>query len=282
MRTQLGLSAIFLSAAVATAEQEQHADNRRLRGLAGSNECGYVPTSCCCIDGRTTCIDAICDQHGQGSNVNVANKSDGGPCGGGAYYTVRARGINRIVCKNEGEEVDIDPSLLVAGGQADEELIDTPAPEDTKPDGPAKCSIDNWSLEGRGDNHTCTSNDDCKYGCCSTGQVEGRCISPFINPAFSTFLGCMPEFSECESNRVGINSPYTDDDGEIETEYVIGIDSCEPKNPAAAGVTKCCSSSSDCAGFGEECCDRVRLQCVPKLGSDYIINQLQCLGEGVN
>ena len=94
-----------------------------------------------------------------------------------------------------------------------------------------------------------------------------------------TVLICsfLPEFSECELNRVGTSSPYTDDDGQLESEYLVGIDSCQPSNPAASGVTKCCSTSSECAGFGEECCDQVRLQCVPTLGSEDIISLLQCL-----
>ena len=51
-----------------------------------------------------------------------------------------------------------------------------------------------WQLESEGSGKGCeyTSNDNCMYGCCSTGHIEGKCISPFINPAFTSFLGCMP------------------------------------------------------------------------------------------
>jgi hypothetical protein len=327
MRTQSTLSVLFLSVAVATADQQDHVDNRRLRGLSGSTGCGFVPPSCCCIDGRTQCITALCERV-------AANNGNGLPCGGDDYYTVNVGGKSTIICMGKGKlegkgTTDLDPNR---GNEEDEETVDISTdPTDAEQKNTASlninelravfekakkaykqsintddeealkkavkdakkaleaaeaeaagsdkgpCSIENWSLEGRGEAYKCTSNNDCMYGCCSTGHIEGYCISPFINPTFSSFLGCMPEYSQCELNRVGKSSPYTDDDGGIESEYSVGIDSCKPKNPAAGGVTKCCSSSAECQDFGQECCDRVRLQCVPKLGNDDIIKRLQCL-----
>ena len=310
MKTQAALTTLILSVAAANADQaqEQHANNRQLRGLSGS--CGFVPPSCCCIDEVVTCVTALCERV-------AANNGVGLPCGGGDYYTVTAGDQSEIICMGEGGG-DLPPSTALSrttcagegvraqdcgaknpshpvsccegyqcdgkrcraeegpnrGNEEDEETLDITDPNDTEP---AKCSIGNWNLEGRGTGYECTSNDNCMYGCCSTGHIEGKCISPFINPSFVDFLGCMPEFSECELNRVGTSSPYTDDDGQLESEYLVGIDSCQPSNPAASGVTKCCSTSSECAGFGEECCDQVRLQCVPTLGSEDIISLLQCL-----
>ena len=318
MKTKAAFTTLLLSAAAASADpaQEQHANNRQLRGLSGGCA-GFVPPSCCCIDGVTTCVTALCERV-------AANKGIGLPCGGGDYYTVAAGEKSEIICMGEGGDTadELPPSTALSrtacagegvraqdcgaknplhpvsccegyqcdgkrctavegpnrGNEEDEETLDTPDPNDTAP---AKCSIGNWNLLGWGTGYECTSNDDCMYGCCSTGHIEGFCISPFINPSFVDFLGCMPEFSECALNRVEISSPYTDDDGELESEYRYGIDKCNPNsNPAAAGVTKCCSTSSECAGFGESqpaCCDKVRLQCVPKLGSEDIINRLQCL-----
>ena len=301
MNTKFGLCALLLPVTVAvaaSADQHDRADDTRqlrLRGFVGwrwgnsqTTDCGYIPPPCCCVEGQTECRPPVCE----------AAAANGGklPCGG-QFYTLG----EEIVCVGSGgEEADEIPSSSEAndnkGDQDDEEtpvkvppvvLPVEPDAEDTTsstvtPDDSAKCTIENWNLEGRGEGYSCTSNVDCKYGCCSTGQVKGKCISPFINPSFSDFLGCMPEFSECEANRADEESPYVNNKGELESQYWYGIDKCNPNsNPAAAGITKCCSSSSDCAGFGEECCDRVRLQCVPKLGNPVMIQNFQCLEEGV-
>jgi hypothetical protein len=274
MNTKSGLCALLLAVAVAvaTATADHDGDDNRqlLRGKYwpwgnARTGCGYIPPQCCCIEGQTDCRTPVCE-------IAAAN---GGklPCGGGDFYTIGSK----IVCKGSGNPI-VNPNR---GDQDDEETVgvgDSDSEDTETSDGSAKCTIENWNLEGRGEEYSCESNDDCKYGCCSTGQVEGKCISPFINPAFSDFLGCRPEFSECETNRVDEESPYTDEDGKLESEYQYGIDQCDPDiNPAAAGVTKCCETSEDCEGFGEECCDQVRLQCVPNLGNPVMIQKFNCL-----
>lgn len=283
MNTKLGLSALLLAVAVAVATATATADHdgadtrQLLRGQYWNwrnSICGHIPGHCCCIEGQTDCRAPVCE-------VAAAN---GGklPCGGGGFYTIGSK----IICKGSGNHVSPN-----RGDQDDEEIVDvgdsgvgdSEGTSTETSDGSAKCTIENWNLEGRGEEYACESNDDCKYGCCSTGQVEGKCISPFINPAFSDFLGCLPEFSECETNRVDGESPYIDNKGELETEYRNGIDKCNPnRNPAAAGVTKCCETSNDCKGFGEECCDQVRLQCVPKLGNPVMIQKIICVEPDVD
>lgn len=195
------------------------------------------------------------------------------PCNGGGYYTVyRSNGAKEIVCKGE---TDVVLDLNRGNDDEDDEEVSTTVvePEDVVPGN--MCATENWNLEGNGAGYECSSNDDCMYGCCCIGQVTGRCISPFINSAFSDFLGCMPEFSVCEMNRVGLEVP-SNGDPTIESEFVFGIDQCTPGNPHGR-ITPCCTTSADCKGIGEECCDRVRLQCVPTQTSKDIMTKIQCL-----
>eukprot|EP00562_Extubocellulus_spinifer_P020330 CAMPEP_0178582080 /NCGR_PEP_ID=MMETSP0697-20121206/23534_1 /TAXON_ID=265572 /ORGANISM="Extubocellulus spinifer, Strain CCMP396" /LENGTH=366 /DNA_ID=CAMNT_0020217789 /DNA_START=219 /DNA_END=1319 /DNA_ORIENTATION=+ len=130
------------------------------------------------------------------------------------------------------------------------------------------CTKDNWNLEGNGAGFECSSNDDCKYGCCGTGQVAGKCISPYINPSFASFMGCMPEFSKCEVNRAGLEPPPSGPT--TEPEFAFGIGTCQPGAKVSGRVTECCTSSFDCQNYGynrvkvSACCDKHRMQCVPE------------------
>mmetsp|Transcript_20555 Transcript_20555/g.44928 ORF Transcript_20555/g.44928 Transcript_20555/m.44928 type:complete len:232 (-) Transcript_20555:139-834(-) len=193
------------------------------------------------------------------------NRAADGPCNGRGYYTVHINGEKRTVCMGDTLARPSDPNrgkgggdeAVPIGGGAEAPML----PNET-------CTKENWNLEGNGAGFECSSNDDCKYGCCGTGQVAGKCISPYINPSFASFMGCMPEFSKCEVNRAGLEPPPSGPT--TEPEFAFGIGTCQPGAKVSGRVTECCTSSFDCQNYGynrvkvSACCDKHRMQCVPE------------------
>lgn len=219
---------------------------------------------------------------------------DDDPCNGAGYYTVYKNGQTETICMGGPRlgpsipEVPFDPNRGQGGGTQPVPInspgkgtagvsVEVVGPSPTLPIGNGNCATENWNLEGSGREFRCSSNDDCKYGCCGTGMAAGKCISPFINPSFVSFIGCMPEFSACEVNRGGLPAPPSGPT--TEPELAFGIDVCQPGAKVSGRVTECCSSSADCQAYGyvNACCDEHRLQCVPDdVTSDVRVN-LKCL-----
>mmetsp|Transcript_2489 Transcript_2489/g.5272 ORF Transcript_2489/g.5272 Transcript_2489/m.5272 type:complete len:89 (-) Transcript_2489:55-321(-) len=87
-------------------------------------------------------------------------------------------------------------------------------------------------------------------------------------------MGCMPEFSRCELNRAGLESPFINS-AETNPELAFGIGVCNPEHARSP----CCTSNADCKGYGEECCDKFRLQCVPEQGNDpeNVMQNIVCI-----
>lgn len=134
------------------------------------------------------------------------------------------------------------------------------------------CNKGTWNLSGSGEEFRCESNDDCQLGCCTPpdSQIPGRCISPLINPNFSSFLKCMPEFSKCELNRA-FALPVPKPPAKKPPVLIGSIDTCRP-----GGRSPCCEKASDCTNYGAGCCDRWRKQCVPQV-SDSILRNIDCM-----
>ena len=208
------------------------------------------------------------------------NRVAEGPCNGRGYYTVHINGEKRTVCMGGHPlgpsipKAPLDPNRGEGGG-------DQPVPIEGGAEAPMlpndMCTKENWNLEGNGAGFKCSSNDDCKYGCCGTGQVAGHCISPYINPSFASFIGCMPEFSKCEVNRAGLEPPPSGPTTEPELAFGIGV--CQPGAKASGKVTECCTSSGDCQKYGYKtaCCDQFRRQCVPDNVLEQGMQNIVCL-----
>jgi len=160
MNTKSGLWALLLAVvvAVAAATADHDGDDARqlLRGKywpqwgntvgpSTRTSCGPgLPPQCCCIGGQPECRTPVC-------KTAAAN---GGklPCGGGDFYTIGSE----IVCKGSGNPV-VNPNR---GDEDDEGTVEVGDSEGTSTetsDDSAKCTIENWNLEGRGEEYSCES-----------------------------------------------------------------------------------------------------------------------------
>ena len=181
MKKQAAFATLILSVAAVAADQAQeqhHSINRQLRGLSGG--CGFVPPSCCCIDGETNCITALCERV-------AANKGIGLPCGGGDYYTLTAGDKSEIICMGEGGG-DLPPSTALSRTTCAGEGVRTQDCGAKNPTHPVSC-CEGYQCDGkrcravegpnRGneeDEETLDISDKKKHGACKVfhWQLESR------------------------------------------------------------------------------------------------------------